>query len=673
MARRPAWHVVSVVACGMWLAASSGAQSTVGFTRAQVDQGRSLYARHCAECHGAQLTSGNASALSGRDFQARWGAPSRSLHDLFYVLRTSMPFGAGGTLATDEYVAVLAFILERNGHAAGDRALVSDREALSRMRLVSATPAAAAAPGIRYPNPASMVGPKGLTPTATGPAHEALRGAASNGADWLTVTRDYSGSRYSPLKQITTSNVNRLRVACSFQVGQPSSFQTAPVVHGGTMYITAGYATMAIDAATCRPKWRHDWTGAIPSLANRGVAVKDGRVVRGTGDGYLFALDAANGSLLWARRIADVSKGEMISMPPLVYDDLVFIAPAVSEYAIRGWIAAYRLQDGERVWRFNIVPEPGEPGSETWKQDSSIPIGGGAVWTPMSLDAERELLFVPAANPAPDFPVALRGGTNLYTNSVIALHLRTGKLAWYDQMVPLDDHDWDLTQVSPLYRANVRGRTRNVVATVGKDGVLRTVDRDSKERLFAVPVTTIHNADAPVTKEGTRTCPGVFGGVQWNGPTHHPGAGVLVVPAVDWCATFMLDDDVRFVPGQNYLGGRVTVDTAQAGWLTAVDASSGSIRWRYKSRRPMVAAVTSTAGGLVFAAELTGDLMALDVATGEVKFRHFLGGQAGGGIVTYEVGGRQHVAVASGTVSAFWRDRFPGSPTITVFALDGAR
>jgi alcohol dehydrogenase (cytochrome c) len=211
------------------------------------------------------------------------------------------------------------------------------------------------------------------------------------------------------------------------------------------------------------------------------------------------------------------------------------------------------------------------------------------------------------------------------------------------------------------------------MATAGKDGMLRVVDRDSKERLFETAVTTIENTEAPITRAGTRACPGVFGGVQWNGPTFHPGANVLVVPSVDWCTTFFLDDDVKFVPGQNYLGGRVVMDTVQQGWVTAVDASTGSVRWKYRSRRPVIAAVTATAGGLVFAAELTGDLLALDAATGAVRFRHFLGGQSGGGIVTYEVGGRQYVAVVSGTVSGYWRDAFPGSPTITVFALDGAR
>ena len=655
------------------LTGRAGAQAGASFTSDQSAQGRALYARHCASCHGHQLAGGSALPLSGAEFQAKWAQPARSLDDLYSVMRSSMPVGAPGSLKSEEYVALLAFLLEENGQRAGERPLVADHAVLQESRVVAAAPAAAAPPG----GTASFIkGPHGLTPSASGPTHSELRGASSTGRDWLYHTRDYAGSRYSPLRQITTANVSRLRVACSFQAGGSASFQTGPVVHNGTMYFTAGFTTFAIDAATCRPRWRHDWKPTIPGAgyaANRGVAIKDGRVVRTTGDGFLLALDAASGALLWARRSSDVSKGELFTMAPLIYDDLVFAGPAVSEYAIRGWIAAFRLSDGERVWRFNIVPEPGEPGSETWKQDPRLPVGGGAVWTPLSLDVEREILYVPAANPAPDFPVALRGGTNLYTNSVIALHLRSGKLAWYDQMVPLDDHDWDLTQVSPLFSATVKGKARHLVATAGKDGMLRVVDRDSHERLYATALTTIRNATAPVTTAGVHVCPGVFGGVQWNGPTYHKGANVLIAPAVDWCGQFVLDDTVKFVPFQNYLGGRVTLDTVRQGWVTAVNASTGTVQWRYRSDKPVVAAVTSTAGGVVFAGELTGDLVALDATTGAVRFRHFTGGQVGGGIVTYEAGGRQYVAVASGTTSAFWPDPFPGSPTITVFTLSALR
>lgn len=648
--------------------------AAASFTRAQAERGSALYARHCAECHGVQLTGGTASALAGRDFLMRWGNPNRTLEDFFYVMRMSMPFGAGGTLPLEDYVDVLAHILERNGQAPGDRALAAERAMLTAARMPAPASAATPASRFQFPHAVYLEGPGGRRPSAAGPTSAELLGAPNDGRDWVTHTRDYGGTRYSPLRGITAANVGQLGVACVFQVGVSASFQTGPVVHDGTMYVTAGYSTFALDAATCRPKWRHDWEGAVPvRVANRGVAVKDGRVVRATADGYLLALDRVTGALLWARRVSDANKGEMITMAPLVWDDLIFVGPAVSEFAIRGWVAAFRLEDGERVWRFNIVPEPGEPGAETWKQPSDLPVGGGAVWTPLSLDAERGILYVPATNPAPDFPAELRGGANLYTNSLIALDARTGKLGWYDQMVPEDDHDWDLTQVSPLYRARVNGTWRDLVATAGKDGMLRVVDRGTRTRLFETPVTTIENVEAPVTTKGVRACPGVLGGVQWNGPAYDSGTNLLIVPAVDWCTTYYLAETVRFVPFQNYLGGRVVFDSVARGWLTAVDASTGVVRWRYRSPRPMVAAVTATAGGVIFAGELTGDLIALDAATGAVRYRYFTGGQVGGGIVTYAAGGRQYVAVASGTTSAYWTDRFPGSPTITVFTTPSSQ
>lgn len=654
------------------LAAQPLASQSVSFTAAQAQQGRALYDAHCVNCHGTQLSNGNAVPLAGPVFRAKWSQAEQSLDELFRVLRTTMPSGAPNTLSTDEYLAVFAYVLEQNGQQAGERALTADRAALGAARLA----AAPAAQGPRTVQPDFAVGPRGPNPTTSEPTHAQLKAGIATGRDWLTHTHDYSGARYSPLAQVNVANASRLNVECAYQLGTTASFQTGPVVFNGVVYVTAGYSTFAIDGATCRPKWRHDWkspAAAIGYAANRGVAIKDGRVVRATADGFLIALDAATGTLLWSRRVSQAAKGELITMAPLIYDDLIFLGPAVSEYAIRGWVGAFKLSDGERVWRFNIVPEPGEPGSETWKQDSSLPVGGGAVWTPLSLDVEREILFVPAANPAPDFPVKLRGGTNLYTNSIIALEARTGKLVWFDQIVPLDDHDWDLTQVSPLYRANAKGKTRNLVATAGKDGRLRVLDRDSHERLFESPLTTIENASAPVTTAGVHACPGIFGGVQWNGPTYHPASNLLITGAVDWCGSYFLDDEVKFVPFQNYLGGRVVLDTVSKGWVTAVNASTGAQAWRYASRKPVVGAVTSTAGGVVFVGELTGELVALDVRTGKVLYRHYTGGQIGAGVVTYQAGSRQFVAVASGTTSGFWPDAFPGSPTITVFALPANR
>ena len=648
--------------------ATSPAAPAVAFTRAQAEAGSRVYARSCVQCHGARLDDGVAMPLAGVAFTQKWAKPDRSLDDLLFVTRNLMPKNAGGTLPAEDYLAVLAYVLERNGYAGGPVELTADRALLSRVRLTASATVATLA---RAPAPDFVRGAGGILPLALGPAHADLVAGSPNGRDWLTPTRDYAGSRYSPLAQVTSANAGQLRPACLFQVGELGNFQTGPVVRAGVMYFTTLRSTIAIDAATCRQKWRHTWQPIAPDIphVNRGVAITNGRVIRGTSDGYLLAIDSDSGKLLWARRIGDASKGETITMAPLAYDSLVFVGPAIGENAIRGWIAAFRIDNGERAWRFNIVPAPGEPGSETWTQASAIPLGGGAVWTPLAIDVAAELLFVAAANPAPDFPEALRGGINLYTNTMLALHLRTGKLAWYDQMVPNDDHDWDLTQVSPLYRAKVGGTMRNLVATTGKDGMLRVVDRDSRKRVFAAAVTTIENADAPVTRAGAHACPGVLGGVQWNGPAFHPGVNVLVIPAVDWCATFFLDETVRFIPGQNYLGGRVVVDSTSRGWITAVDASTGKLRWRHASPAPVIGAVTATAGGLILGGELSGDFLALDAATGAERYRFNTGGAIGGGVVTYEVGGTQYIAVASGSPSSFWTDENPGAPTIFVFAL----
>jgi alcohol dehydrogenase (cytochrome c) len=270
-------------------------------------------------------------------------------------------------------------------------------------------------------------------------------------------------------------------------------------------------------------------------------------------------------------------------------------------------------------------------------------------------------------NPAPDLPAAMRPGDNLYTNSVVALDVRSGKLRWHASMVPADFHDWDLTQASPVLTLRIGGKDRPVLVTAGKDGVLRTIDRDTRERLYEVPVTTRRNVDVPLTREGVDVCPGVLGGVQWNGPAFNPGTGLLYVPAVDRCSTFGLSDSVRWIRGRSYMGGTIKLSEERHGWLTALDAVTGEVRWRYRSAEPMVAAVTTTAGGLVLTGEGTGDFLVLDAATGRELYRFNTGGGIGGGVVTYAAKGRQYLATTSGR-SGFFFGTY-GSPTVFVFAL----
>ncbi|AHG90260.1 Pyrrolo-quinoline quinone repeat-containing protein [Gemmatirosa kalamazoonensis] len=647
------------------------------YTTAQAERGRAVYDASCASCHGRALEGVSAPTL-GAAFVASWGRRGLTADDLLFVVGTTMPRGASQKLAAREVADVVAYLLARNGFAAGRTELGADRAALRALRIAppggmrgdgSARVASAAAPTGR-PLAVPVADTPTRAPTSALVAQRDLSAADRDASNWLVATHDYAGRRYSPAAEITSANAGQLRAVCAYQVGQTGAgtFQTIPVVYAGTMYVTTVSSTIALDARTCRPRWTHEWKldgiRFVPN--NRGVAVKDGRVVRGTLDGNLVALDAATGAELWHRKVADTDKGEVFTMPPLVYDDLVFIGPAGSENAIRGWVGAFRLSDGAPVWRFDVIPD-----RRTWVGPDSIPIGGGATWTPFTLDEATGTLFVATTNPAPDFALSVRQGDNLYSNSVVALDARTGALRWHKQTVPNDDHDWDVTHAGPLYTTTIGGQTRDVVATAGKDGLLRALDRRTQAELWSAPVTTRENVEAPVTVQGTHACPGVLGGVEWSGPAYSERTNMIYVNAVDWCSTFKLAETIRHVPGQVYLGGTVQPDAPPkwGGWLTAVDAATGEVRWRYRSPMPMLAGVVATAGDVVVTGELTGDVVAFDARTGAERWRFNTGGPIAGGVVTYAVDGKQYVAVASGRPSGLFVSEQVGSPTVFVFAL----
>jgi alcohol dehydrogenase (cytochrome c) len=355
-----------------------------------------------------------------------------------------------------------------------------------------------------------------------GPTHQELLRAGQDTQNWLYATKDYTGQRFVNLRQITPKNARQLRAVCIARSEKTGSTQTNPLVYQGVMYVTRDNATAAIDATTCHERWTYIWkdTGQVLSPANRGVAIKDGRLVRGTSDGNLIALDLDRGRLLWSQKIADAKTGQYLSMPPLIYDDLVIYGPAGADWGAKNWIGAFDLATGKQVWKFNLIPDDNEPGADSWKDADSRAHGGGSVWTPVSLDAKSGTLFVPVGNPAPDFYKEARPGDNLYTNSLVALDVKTGKLLWYKQFGPGDQYDRDLSQVSPLMSATVKGKRRNLVTVTGKDGILRMVDRDTHDVLYQSPITTLKEGGPSVA--GTQGCPGLLGGMEWNGPAYSP-------------------------------------------------------------------------------------------------------------------------------------------------------
>jgi alcohol dehydrogenase (cytochrome c) len=422
--------------------------------------------------------------------------------------------------------------------------------------------------------------------------------------------------------------------------------------------------------------WVNRWEprGSEPLSTQRGVAFADGRIVRGTADGYLLALDVKDGHTLWARSIADPRQGYFISMPPLIKHGLVYVGPAGAELGSSGWVGAFRLGDGEEVWRFHIVPLDGEPGAETWGTDPGVrKHAGGNLWTALSFDEERQLLYVPGGNPTPDFYDVARSGDNLYTNSLIALDAKTGGLRWYKQLIAHDVRDYDLTHVSPVIR--VRGRT--LIVTTGKDGVLRAVDAATHEIVYAKPFTTLLNNEGPIGTRPVRTCPGVLGGNEWNGAAYSSRLRLIFAPATDWCADISRDDTPPDPEGEHsngYFGGKFRFDPwdRARGWLTAFEAASGETRWRYAAAKPIIGAVTATAGDIVLTGELAGDFVVLDARTGRVLVRRNIGAPIAGGIVTYAIHGAQAVAVVSGYVGVYNQiapEIGGGNPTVTVFRV----
>ena len=337
-----------------------------------------------------------------------------------------------------------------------------------------------------------------------GPTQDELNSAESATDTWLYASHNYSGSRFVDIKEITPANAKNMRPVCLYRSEQPASVQTSPLVYGGAMYLTFGRATVAIDAKTCRERWTYIWQpkGQEISPANRGAAIKDGKLVRGTADGYLISLDMADGSFLWSQPIASAAGGQYLSMPPLIFEDLIIVGPSGADFGAKNWIGAFKLETGEPVWKFNLVPDPGELGAETWENPKSLKHGGGSLWTPLSLDVKAGIVYLPVGNPAPDFYGEIRPGANLYTNSLVALDVKTGKLLWYKQFIPHDVHDADLSQVSPLFETTVGGKKRKVISVSGKDGLLRLLDRESHEQFYEVPITTRENVDAIPTVEG---------------------------------------------------------------------------------------------------------------------------------------------------------------------------
>jgi alcohol dehydrogenase (cytochrome c) len=398
-------------------------------------------------------------------------------------------------------------------------------------------------------------------------------------------------------------------------------------------------------------------------------------IYHGTHDGKLVAVDAKTGRKRWDVEVVDYKEGYALTHAPLIVNGKVIVGTAGGELGVQGYLAAFDAKTGKRIWKFNIIPQPGEPGHESWGNES-WKHGGGSIWVTGSYDPETNLTFWGTGNPGPDWNPTVRPGDNLYTDSVVALDADTGKLKWYFQFTPHDEWDWDSVQVPVLAEIGWRGSKRKALLWGNRNAFFYALDRTTGEFLYGKPFVKqtwargLDDRGRPIkipgqgpSRGGTKTWPGVQGGTNWYAPSYSPLTGLFYLTAWEDYYSYYYMWDQEFERGKWYTGGGVKAPVPPTnrepivtrdkshGYATirALDPSTGNMVWEFPMRDMSESGLLTTASGLLFSGNREGHFFALDARTGKLLWSRYLGGQVIASPVTYEAGGKQYVAIAAGT------------------------
>lgn len=511
-----------------------------------------------------------------------------------------------------------------------------------------------------------------------------LRASQNNPKEVLVYGGGYSGQRYSPLKTINASNVSQLVPKWSLSLQDLRGIEDFPLLHDGIIYVTTQDATVAADALTGKQLWRvtHEYDPAVLrvvccGIINRGAAIYNGLVIRGLFDMSIVAMDAKTGKEVWRVRSPDATaaQGYAFTAAPLIANGVLITGQAGAEYHARGFIEAYDPMTGKHLWRKYNVPAAEEPGSETWTGENATP-GGGSSWVTGTYDPDLDLVYWGIGNPSP-WNARGRKGDNLYTDSIIAFHPKTGERVWYYQATPNDPFDYDAVQTPVLGTLPIDGKARKVVMQANRNGFLYVLDAATGKLLAGNAFEKVNWADGidmktgrPIVNEQFRKAvagedvtiwPSVSGGINWQHVAFSPLTHLLYGNTMHMGNTYLAPDPKAFKPGQPSGPGtvkRVTVydDPNVKGHLSAIDPLTGKTKWAVPFAAPNWGSTLVTAGGVVFTGLMTGEFQAYDAATGK-KLYSF---QTPSGIVaqpiTWEKDGKQYVTVPSGA-GALYFDR----------------
>lgn len=470
---------------------------------------------------------------------------------------------------------------------------------------------------------------------------------------WPTYNGDYSGRRFSTLDQINATNINSLTLAWVYRPS--ASIKSTPLEVNGVLYFTAPDKAWAVDARFGHEIWRYTRPSEGDHIGNRGAAMYKDWLYFTTPDAHLVSLNAKDGKVHWIVELADPKLGYFSTMSPLVVRDHIIVGVSGDVTDVRGFLESVDPETGKIQWRWHTTPDPGEPGSETWPKDSdAILHGGGMPWMTGTYDPALNLIYWGIGNPNPVLAGEGRLGNNLYTCSIVALNPDTGKLAWYFQPSPHDVHDWDAVQTPVLFDAEFKGKPRKLLAQASRNGFFFVLDRTNGEHLLTAPFidqTWASGIDAhgvPIAKpeatpspDGALVEPGSDGATNWMAPSFSPQTGLFYVNARRLFSVYY-----KTTTGKSEgWSGRDSILWANS-TLRAIDYKTGKIVWNHElGEGESIAGILTTAGHLLFCADNSGNLLALDPASGKTLWHLNVGGELISSPMTYQLDGRQYLIV----------------------------
>jgi len=508
---------------------------------------------------------------------------------------------------------------------------------------------------------------------------------------WPTHHGDYSGRRYSTLKEINTRTVKNLTLAWVYRANTSQgnaiiggegpetpapgggmaafgglSIKSTPLLVNGVLYFSAPDHAWAVDARTGREIWHYFWRtrGGI-HIGNRGVGMYGNWLYFLTPDNYFVSLDATTGKERWHHEIASIKREYFSTAAPIIVRNHVILGVGGDSLDVPGYLESRDPETGEVQWRWYTTPRAGEPGAETWPDEYSSAHGGGMPWVPGTYDPELNLYYFGTGNPNPVLAGQSRGGNNLWTCSIVAINPDTGKMAWYFQATPHDTHDWDAAQVPILIDGTIDGKPRKLIAQANRNGHFFLLDRTNGKHVLTAPfVDTINwtkgvdrngqpvpNPAKDASVPGTLVSPTTDGATNWPPPSFDPDTGLFYVGTHEAFSVFYLTDTD---PRPQGWGAAERHVASVNGSLKAIDYKTGKVRW---SRRLAMSAggygggpmgLLSTAGGLLFGNDGSGNFVAYDAATGKPLWHAGLGANTSNGPQTFMLEGRQYVVVGAG-------------------------